>query len=112
MTNAKTTTRSSKTKKTSGESGPGSREVERVQTGVRIEKRILSVLKALADSKDISLGDLIEGIALHAFEGKQPFARPTLDQIAALKKVFGLQLSAADSHLLVESRAPRRKNEA
>jgi hypothetical protein len=109
MTNAKPIARSGKTKKNSGGS---SREVERVQTGVRIEKRVLSVLKALADSKDMSLGDLIEGIALHAFEGKQPFARATLDQIAALKKVFGLQLSAADSHLLVEARAPRRKSEA
>jgi hypothetical protein len=109
MTTTKTTARSSKTKKASGD---GTREVERVQTGVRIEKRVLSVLKALADSKDMSLGDLIEGMALHAFEGKQPFARATLDQIAALKKVFGLQLTAADSHLLVEGRTPRRKSES
>ena len=44
--------------------------VERVQTGVRMEKRMLKVLKALADSLDLSLGDLLEGIVLHAFEGK------------------------------------------
>lgn len=109
MTTTKSTARSSKAKKTPG-------DIERVQTGVRVEKRVLSVLKALADSKDMSLGDLIEGIVLHAFEGKQPFARATLEQIAALKKVFGLQLTAADSHVLIESRndtrAARRKSEA
>ena len=48
--------------------------VERVQTGVRMEKRMLKVLKALAEQKDMTLGDLLEGIVLHAFEGKQvPF---------------------------------------
>ena len=45
-------------------------EVERVQTGVRMEKRMLKVLKALAEQKDMTLGDLLEGIVLHAFEGK------------------------------------------
>jgi hypothetical protein len=92
------------------------REVERVQTGMRIERRILSVLKALADAKGVTLGDLVEGIVLHAFDGKAPFTRPTLEQVAALKKVFGLQLTAADSHMLVEprqgARQGRRKGEA
>jgi hypothetical protein len=77
--------------------------VDRVQTGVRIEKRMLMVLRALADAKDLSLGDLIEGIVLHAFEGKPPFQRATLDQITKLKEVFGLRLTAADSHELMES---------
>ncbi len=86
----------------------GAREVERVQTGMRIERRILSVLKALADAKGLTLGDLVEGIVLHAFEGKLPFTRPTLDQVVALKKVFGLQLTAADSHMLVEPRQGAR----
>ena len=48
-------------------------EVERVQTGVRLEKRMLKVLKAIAEQKEMSLGDLLEGIVLHAFEGKAPF---------------------------------------
>ncbi len=52
--------------------------VERVQTGVRIEKRILKVLKALAEYLDMTLGDLLEGIVLHAFEGKAPFIPDTL----------------------------------
>ena len=76
--------------------------VERVQTGVRMEKRILKVLKALADLKDLSLGDLLEGIVLHAFERKAAFSPATLKQIAELKRIYGLDLSASDSHRLVE----------
>lgn len=80
-----------------------SHEIERVQTGVRLEKRMLKVLKALAELKDMSLGDLIEGIVLHAFEGRAPFSAETLAQIAALKTVYGLDLDAAASHRLVET---------
>ncbi len=76
--------------------------VERVQTGVRIEKRLLKVLKAFAELKDLSLGDLLEGIVLHAFEGKAPFSPESLQQIAELKKVYGLTLDAAASHRLHE----------
>jgi len=77
--------------------------VERVQTGVRMEKRMLKVLKALADSLDLSLGDLLEGMVLHAFDGKAPFAKPTRHRIAELRKVFGLTLTAADAHHLKET---------
>jgi len=76
--------------------------VERVQTGVRLEKRLLKVLKAVAEYKDLSLGDLLEGIVLHAFEGKPPFEGKSLQDIAELKKVYGLDLTAADSHNLRE----------
>jgi hypothetical protein len=82
------------------------RSIERVQTGVRIEKRILLVLKALAGSHGLSLGDLLEGIVLHAFEGAAPFGPESLAKIQALRKVYGLDLDARDSHLLVER--PRR----
>ncbi len=77
--------------------------IERVQTGVRIEKRILKVLKALAELYEISLGDLLEGVVLHAFEGKCPFEGASLERISALKKVYGLELDASASHRLVES---------
>ena len=76
--------------------------VERAQTGFRIEKRLLKVLKGLAEYHDLSLGDLLEGIVLHAFEGKAPFSRQSLKKIAELKKVYGLTLTAADSHQLIE----------
>jgi hypothetical protein len=77
-------------------------EVERVQTGVRMEKRLLKVLKGLAELKDLTLGDLLEGIVLHAFEGKAPFSKETLGQIAELKKIYGMTLHASDSHKLKE----------
>ena len=86
----------------SGDTTGERRVVERVQTGVRIEKRLLKVLKALAEYHDLTLGDLLEGIVLHAFAGKCPFGKPSLEVIAGLKKVYGLELDAADSHHLVE----------
>ena len=70
--------------------------IERVQTGVRLEKRLLKVLKALADYHDITLGDLLEGIVLHAFDGKTPFSEDSLARIQELKRVFGLTLDARD----------------
>ena len=82
--------------------------VERVQSGVRLEKRMLKVLKALADSLDLSLGDLLEGIVLHALEGKAPFSKPTRARIAELRKVFGFTLTAADAHHLKEKPARAR----
>ena len=69
-----------------------------MQTGVRIEKRLLKVLKALAEQLDMSLGDLLEGMALHCFEGKTPFTDVTLGKIEKLKDVYGLELYAEDSH--------------
>jgi hypothetical protein len=83
--------------------------VERVQTGVRMEKRLLKVLKALADYHDISLGDLLEGIVLHAFEGNVPFGEENLARIAEFKRIFGLELNASHSHRLIESRRGRAK---
>ena len=78
------------------------RKIERTQTGVRIEKRILKVLKGFAGYHDISLGDLIEGIVLHTFEGRAPFSDKSLQKIEELKKVYNLDLTAEDSHKLQE----------
>ena len=77
-------------------------KVERVQTGVRIEKRLLKVLKGLAEYLDMSLGDLLEGIVLHAFEGKPPFEAETLGKIEQLKAVYGVDFGSAASHRMVE----------
>jgi hypothetical protein len=76
--------------------------VKRSQTGVRIESSLLKVLKGLAEYTDLTLGDLLEGIVLHAFEGKAPFSAETEAVIAQLKAVYGCDLTAADSHKLVE----------
>jgi hypothetical protein len=76
--------------------------VERAQTGLRIERNTLKVLKGLAEYLDVSLGDLVEGIVLHAFEGKAPFDPETLKKAEQLKEVYGLTLTAADAHKLRE----------
>jgi len=83
---------------------PDPPEVERVQTGVRLEKRLLKVLKALAELKDMTLGDLLEGIVLHVMEGKPPFSPDTLKEIEQLRKIYGLALRAEHSHRLKERR--------
>jgi hypothetical protein len=78
--------------------------VQRVQTGVRMEKRLLKVLKAFAEYHDLTLGDLLEGIVLHAFDGKCPFRQESLDKIRELKKFYGLDLDSTASHRLKEMR--------
>ena len=83
--------------------------VERVQTGVRIEKRLLKVLKAVAEYNDMTLGDLLEGVVLHAFDGKCPFTPASLTRIKEFKRIYGLDLDSSASHRLRESSA--RRNE-
>ena len=78
------------------------RKVERVQLGARMEKTLVKVLKALAEYLDISLGDLLEGITLHALEGKSAFSSKTLGHVKKLRTIYGLDLNARDSHRLVE----------
>lgn len=75
-------------------------QVERIQTGIRLEKRLVKVLKALAEHKDLTLGDLVEGIVLHAFEGRSPFSEDTMEVISRLSAIYGLDLRSSDSHLL------------
>jgi hypothetical protein len=77
-------------------------KVERVQTGVRLEKRMLKVLKALAEYFDMSLGDLLEGIVLHAFEGKCAFGDDVLKRIEALKQIYEMDYDATASHKMIE----------
>src|SRR5256886_8097730 len=103
-----------KTRKTSA---PPSQKilVERVQTGVRLEKRLLKVLKGLAEYHDMTLGDLLEGIVLHAFDGQHPFSAETRRRIADLKRIYKLDLDSSASHRLmerVEETQPRTKSRA
>lgn len=79
--------------------------IERVQSGVRMEKRILKVLKGFAEYHDMTLGDLLEGIVLHAFDGKTPFSPASLARIRELKKFYGLDLDSSASHRLTERQA-------
>lgn len=82
--------------------GKKHRQVERIQTGMRMEKRMVKVLKATAEYHDISLGDLLEGIVLHAFDGKVAFTKETRKVIAGFAELYGLDLTASDSHRLRE----------
>ena len=82
----------------------GSKRVQRTQVGARMERTLVKVLKGLAEYLDLSLGDLLEGIALHAIEGKAPFSPETLAQVKRLRSVYGLTLTAGDSHKLVEEK--------
>ena len=101
--------------KTTKTSAPSSERilVERVQTGVRLEKRLLKVLKGLAEYHDLTLGDLLEGIVLHAFDGRHPFSAETRRRIADLKRIYKLDLDSSASHRLmekVEETQPRLKS--
>jgi len=49
------------------------------------------------------MGDLLEGIVLHAFDGKVPFDEKGLKVIQQLRSLYELNLTYEDSHKLVES---------
>lgn len=87
--------------------------IERIQTGVRMEKRILKVLKAFAEYHDMTLGDVLEGIVLHAFDGKTPFSPASLEKIRDLKKFYELDLDSTASHRLkeIKAKSPRTRRE-
>ena|SRR5712664_358856 len=85
--------------------------VERVQIGARMEKNMVKVLKALAEYFDLSLGDLLEGIILHAFEQKHPFSEETLQRIAQLKEVYRMNYDASASHRFIDQTAQTAHNE-
>jgi predicted DNA-binding ribbon-helix-helix protein len=86
--------------------------IERIQTGVRMEKRLLKVLKALAEYHDMTLGDLLEGIVMHAFDGKLPFNAASLDRIQELKRFYDFDLDSSASHRLkeIKARSARRRS--
>jgi len=85
------------------------RSVERVQTGVRMEKRMVKVLKGLAEYHDLSLGDLLEGIVLHAFESRAPFGPTSIELIHKLKDVYGMDYGAESAHRLNEDAGPAER---
>ena len=78
------------------------KEIKRVQTGIRIEQRLLKVLKGTAEHLNMTVGDLIEGIALHSFENKPPFSEETVEKIQQLKSVYDLEWTSEDSHMFRE----------
>ena len=85
--------------------------VERVQLGVRMEKRLVKVLKGLAEFNGVTLGQLLENIVLHSFsavpgqEGEMsasPHGKRALAAIADLKRVYGMDYDSHAAHRFSE----------
>lgn len=81
------------------QAGSGAVEIERVQVGVRLERRLVKVLKGLAEFEGITLGQLIEKIVLHSFEptpgmegeaAASPHSTKALAAITDLKRIYEL----------------------
>ena len=64
--------------------------VQRVQVGFKIEKRMLKVLKAIAELFDLTLGNTLEEIVLHQMEGVDAFHPSTIKKIRLVQKVYGM----------------------
>lgn len=78
--------------------------VERVQLGVRLERSMVKVLKAMAEYGDMSLGELLEEIVLHSFAGgtAQTFGADDLKVIADFKRVYGMKYDVHSNYRFVE----------
>ena len=71
------------------EAGP-----DRVQTGVRMEKRLVKTLKAIAEYYDLSLGDLLEHLVLSTFADRKLLSGAALALAVELSRVYGLDAAA------------------
>ena len=78
--------------------------IERVDVSVRMERKIVMVLEALADYRQMSLGELLEKVVLHSFEAApghegemcaSPYSKESLALIADLKRTYDLDF---DTH--------------
>lgn len=86
--------------------------VERVQLGVRMEKRMVKVLKGLAEFNGETLGQLLEKIVLHSFEpvpgdegesAASPHGKRALAAIADLKRIYGMDYDMHGARRFQES---------
>jgi predicted DNA-binding ribbon-helix-helix protein len=69
--------------------------IERVQTGVRMERRLVKVLKAVAELRDLALGELLEELVRDSFAGRHYFEESALPSIRELARIYGLEPPAA-----------------
>jgi hypothetical protein len=82
---------------------------ERIQIGVKMEKRMVKVLKALAEYHDISLGEMLESLVLHAFEHRLAFDEAILSRVEQLKRVYGMDYDVSVGHEFTESTTVQAK---
>ncbi len=78
-------------------------KIQRVQTGVRLEKKMLKVLKGLAEHQDLSVGQMLELILMHAFENRPCFGRGNMKIVKDLKRIYKLNYSVSDFKKFMES---------
>ncbi|HEY1954856.1 MAG TPA: hypothetical protein VGH28_04575 [Polyangiaceae bacterium] len=71
-------------------------EPARVQTGLRIEPKMLKVLKALAEYLDLTLAELIEMMVLQVFEGEPGLSQGTLRRVEQLKRIYDMDYGLED----------------
>jgi hypothetical protein len=78
--------------------------IERIQLGVRLEKRMVKVLKALAEKGDVTLAELLEDIILHALDGHSTFDHPDdRAMIAQIKQFYGMDYDTHASYRFKEA---------
>ena len=79
-------------------------EIERVQLGVRLEKKMVKVLKAVAEYFDVTLTELLETIILHSLEGEgvSAFADDVIPKINEFKKIYDMDYGVHDNSQFVE----------
>ena len=86
--------------------------IEREAVSLRLESRIVSVLRSLAEHKQMDLTELLEETLLHTFEKMphggvaSPHTRSDLDRIAELKEAHGLDYDVHASYRFVEESDP------
>lgn len=78
-------------------------EIERVQTGMRIESKILKVLKGMAEYRDLGTNEMLELILMHAFENKPCFSDDGFKAVRDLKKIYGMSYNVHDYQSFLES---------
>ena len=77
----------------SGPSHQATPPTERVQVNMRLEKRLVKVLKAVAELHDDTLSQALENIVLHAFEGVSTFSQPDdLRRISEFRALYGMDI--------------------
>lgn len=81
----------------------GKMPIERIQTGIRLEKRLVKVLKGLAEYNDMTLGELIELISLHALERRHAFDQGSVPLIKKFKDVYGMNYDVHAYEKFVEA---------
>ena len=78
--------------------------IERVDVRVRMERKTVRVLEALADYRNMTLGELLEKIVLHSFEAvpgqegemsASPYSKESLARIEDLKQTYDMDF---DTH--------------